>query len=265
MRSPLSQVAKSIAATVVVAIGVTAGSLTSATAQAHTAMAASIAPNPQFKTTAACGTSGVSDTAVCNTAIIAALNNARKILKMASLPSNFSLTAFDKLNNDEQIFTIANIERTARGLAPIAGITVQLNNLALTAANAQKDPSTHLPLSLTGGGSAYDYGSNLAEGTANGMGANYYWMYDDGLNSPNTECTTKNESSCWGHEDNILFRYNAVPGCSKGPVSIVMGAAEVTTGGTWPPVITEIFMSDCGAVPTLYFNWTTAKALVFPA
>jgi hypothetical protein len=36
------------------------------------------------------------------------------------------------------------------------------------------------------------------------MGANYFWMYDDGPGSPNADCTPSNQSGCWGHRDNIL-------------------------------------------------------------
>jgi uncharacterized protein YkwD len=267
MRAPRSKITKSVAAAAVVALGMTAGSLSSASAQTHAVrptMSKSVPPNPRFLETGICGTSGVSDTSTCNAAIFKAINAARTSIGVANVRPSFSLSAFDALNNDEQIFTIANMERAARGLSPISGLTAQLNAVALSAAKAQRDPSTSLPLRLTGGGEAYYYGSNFAEGTANGTGADYFWMYDDGLNSPNADCTTSNESGCWGHRDNILAPYSSASYCAKGSkLNIVMGAAEQTTGVPYDPAVTEIFTNDCGVLPTMDFTWTQAQQLVF--
>jgi hypothetical protein len=212
-----------------------------------------------------CGASGASDTSTCNAAIVKALNDARKTLGLADMRS-FSITAFDKLNNDQQIFTMADIERTSRGLPPLAGLTAQLNGVALIGAKDRRDPSTSLPLRLTGGAKAYYYGSNFAEGTANGMGADYYFMYDDGLGSANADCTPSNESGCWGHRYNILGPYGSADRCPRGAaIHMVMGAAEVISGVRSAPATTEIFTNDCGALPTMDFTWTQAEALVFPA
>jgi hypothetical protein len=260
MRSPFSKVVKSLAAAAVVAVGVTAGGLTSVGAT----MKASVKASPAFLVAGLCGNpgSGANDTSTCTVAIIKAINNARKEMSGGPpLPSNFSVSAYDALNPDQQNFVMANVERTVRGLPPVAGLTAQLNDIALSAAKDQVDPSASLPLRLTGGGEAYQYGSNLAEGTANSMGADYYWMYDDGLNSPNGDCTTKNESSCWGHRDNILGVYTS--GCPKGDaVNIVMGTAETTTSG-YNPAITQIFVQDCGAMPTLDYTWAQGEKAVF--
>jgi hypothetical protein len=266
MRSPLTKVAKSIAAVAAVFLGVTAGTLTSASAQTRVAqvMPKSVPPNPNFKSPGECGTSGVNDTSACNTAIVKAINAARKSLALAALPADFSVSAFDALNDDQQIMTMADIERSERGLPTIAGLTSQLNGVALAAAKAQRDPAVSLPVRLTGGGSATDYGSNFAEGTADGMGADYYWMYDDGLNSPNSGCTPSNETGCWGHRTNILAAYSSAAYCPKGSADyIVMGDAEQTTGVLYDPAITEIFTNDCGALPTMDFTWAQAQKLVF--
>ncbi|MGD0085471.1 MAG: hypothetical protein ABSD78_20150, partial [Acidimicrobiales bacterium] len=156
-----------------------------------------------------------------------------------------------KLTGPEQIFAIANIERTARGLPPILATTVQLDAMAESGATQQGDPSVKLPLRLTHGGLATAYGSNFAEGTANAMGADYYWMYDDGLNSPNTECTTHNTKACWGHRENVLFNYANTAYCPRGSKpTMYMGTAEVTSHVKWSPSITEIFVNDCGAMPS---------------
>jgi hypothetical protein len=261
MRSPFSKVVKSLAAAAVVAVGVTAGGLTSVSAT----MKKSVAANPPFLVANLCGTSGsgANDTQPCNAAIETAINNGRKEMSGGPpLPSNFSLSAYDALNNDQQNFVMANVERTVRGLPPVAGLTAQLNLVALNAANDRADPSVQLPYGLRGGGQAYQYGSNLAQGTANSMGADYYWMYDDGLDSPNAGCTSGTPQPCWGHRNNILGDYSEAI-CPKGDaVNIVMGTAETTTTG-YNPAVTQIFVEDCGPLPELDYTWAAAQKAVF--
>jgi hypothetical protein len=267
--SPLGQVAKAVAAALVVTVGVTAGSLSGAGAAARPhgvkmTLSKSIPPSPVFMKPGACGISGANDTASCNATVLKALNDARRFEPVAALAGRFSLKAFDHLNTTQQIFAIADIERTARHLAPVAGLTAQLNAIARTAAANQADPSTSLPLHLVRGGYATYYGANFAEGTANAMGANYYWMYDDGLNSPNADCTTTHQSGCWGHRKTILHNNAAAAYCPAGShIKMVMGAAEVTSGVVFSPSITEIIVNDCGALPTMDFTWQDVQKLVF--
>jgi len=223
----------------------------------------SIPPNPDFLAANACGTSEANDTYTCNAAIIQAIDNARRTEPVAGIPHRFSLSAFDALNHDEQIFAITDIERTARRLPPIAGLTRQLNLVALSAAEDQRDPSVSLPLPLDGGGDATIYRSNFAEGAANAMGSDYFWMYDDGLDSPNADCTTSHLSGCWAHRENILGPYHSAAYCPHGSkIHMVMGAAEVTTGILYSPAITELFVNDCGAKPTVDFTWSDVETLV---
>jgi hypothetical protein len=266
----LSKIAKSVAVAAVVALGVTAGNLTSASAAARTSpMPASIKPSPVFLKPNVCGLSGPNDTRACNSAILQAIDNARKTLKIPAVLHSFSLVAFDRLGPREQLLAIADIERTARGLAPIAGLTTQLDAVALAGARAQTDPSIpsfpRHALRLSGGGEATYYGSNFAEGTANAMGADYYWMYDDGLGAGNIDCTARVQSGCWGHRDNILAPYSEAKYCPRGSrINIVMGAAEVTSRVKYSPAITEIFTNDCGALPGMDSTWASVKRLIFP-
>jgi hypothetical protein len=252
----------------IVTLGITASSL-SASAAVHPntfkeTLAKSIPPSPAFQVNGACGTSGANDTAACTAMVLKTIDNARKFEPLPNVPGSFSVSGFDALTPGEQLFAIADIERTARGLLPIEGLTLQLHQIALTAARDQNDPSASLPLRLTGGGEAYYYGSNFAEGTAGPIGANYFWMYDDGLNSPNADCTTKHTEGCWGHRKNVLGDYNDANYCPRGSaVNTVMGAAEVTSGVLYTPSITEIFVNDCGALPTMDFTWPDVQKLVF--
>jgi hypothetical protein len=259
----LSKIAKSVAVAAVVVLGVTAGNLTSASA----AVPASIRPSPGFLTAGVCGVARPNDTRACNFTILQAINNARKTLKMAG-PLSFSLAAFDNLGPREQLLAIADIERTSRGLAPVAGLTTQLDAVALAGAKAQTDPRIlpfTRPLHLSGGGYATYYRSNFAEGTANAMGADYYWVYDDGLGSPNEDCTPTSQSGCWGHRESVLAPYNEAKYCPRGArLNIVMGAAELTSGVKASPAITEIFTNDCGALPGMDSTWASIKRLIFP-
>jgi len=262
---PRSAGALALAAAAVMAVF---GNATVASAQiGHVKMTLpkSISPSPVFLVPGICGNDVPNGTATCNATIIKAIDFARKTEPLYAIPPSFSLAAFDKLTGPEQIFAIANIERTARGLPPILATTVQLDAMAESGATQQGDPSVKLPLRLTHGGLATAYGSNFAEGTANAMGADYYWMYDDGLNSPNTECTTHNTKACWGHRENVLFNYANTAYCPRGSKpTMYMGTAEVTSHVKWSPSITEIFVNDCGAMPSdRNFTWPDVQKLVF--
>jgi hypothetical protein len=253
--------AATIVTSVVSAVGLSSGPHVVA---AKMKLPKSISPNPVFLTTNVCGVDVASDSATCNAAILKAIDNARTTEPVAAVPGNFSLSAFDALSDDQQIFAITDIERVDRKLAPIPGLTSQLDVDALNAAENQEDPSVSLPLALAGGGHATLYRSNFAEGTANGMGADYYWMYDDGLDSPNADCTQQNQSGCWAHRDNILWGYRKAEYCAAGSeVNMVMGAAEVTSGTTFAPAVAELFVNDCGALPTMDYTWSDVEHELF--
>jgi hypothetical protein len=156
----------------------------------------------------------------------------------------------------EQLFVIANLERTDRGVAPIAGLTTQLDSVAQTGATNGTDP-TMTSSTLTGGATVAGWGSLWAGGTSNPLGSDYYWMYDDGPNSPNGDCTTPSSSACWGHRDQILRAF-APTGCSSGSEQY-MGAANAP-GGSYGPSFAEIFVGACGPTPTdVVFTWAQAQ------
>lgn len=275
-RHAVVEVRRSLTIAALVALAVTASMLGNSVAAAAPRAAGavgrvklslprSIPPHPAFLTPTVCGDARPNDSAHCNATIIKAIDNARKTEPLAAFPKTFNLAAFDKLSPAEQIFAIADIERTARGLPPMTGLTPQLDAVAASGAVHQTDPSITTPLKLNkGGGTATAWGSNWAGGTANALGADYYWMYDDGLNSPNSACTKSNESACWGHRKNILFNWSNPGFCASGPINLVMGVAEVTAKVSVPPSIAEIFVNDCGPLPkNLLVTWTQVQALIF--
>lgn len=256
----------SAAVTAVVAFGF--GSVSSASAlSAKTVkmtLPHSVAPAPVFQASGVCGPVGANNSTTCSAMVVKAIDAARKVEPINAIGSNFNLAAFNKLSFAEQLFAIADIERTARGLAPIEGLTTQLDTLASQGAAGQRDPAASLPLSLSGGGFATYYGSNWAEGTANALGADYYWMYDDGTNSPNVACRRAGEAGCWGHRENVLGNYTNTNYCPAGmAINTVMGTAEITSKVAVTPSIAEIFVNDCGKAPTMYFTWPDVQKLVF--
>ncbi len=225
----------------------------------------SVPPDPLFLVPGVCGVAVANQGIKCITTIIQAIDAARKTEPLPGLPSSFSITAFQKLTFAEQIFAVADIERTARGLAPIEALTSQLNAIAVTAAVDQTDPELPLPFGLHGGGSATTYGSNWAEGATNALGADYYWMYDDGTDSPNSVCQKSSDPGCWGHRENVLWPWKSRSYCPAGSlVNTVMGAGQVAVNVNRPPSIVEIFVNDCGKMPSdVIFTWQDVRTLVF--
>ncbi|MDA8117771.1 MAG: hypothetical protein M0000_10430 [Actinomycetota bacterium] len=146
----------------------------------------------------ACGSGGYNESGSCVSVILYDINQARaqESLPAMVLPVNFSL-----LTGAEQMFVLMNLERTARGLAPLTGMTPSLNSYAETGAAQGSD-------SVAPG---YSYSSSIWAGNeVNPLAAMYDWMYYDGLNpdgtSINVSCSTSNTSGCWQHRDIILYQ-----------------------------------------------------------
>jgi hypothetical protein len=121
---------------------------------------------------------------------------------------------YDQMPPAEQVLIVSNLERTDRGLAPVAGLSSSLDALAQQGAQHNTDPPFPNPFYGTGGG------SNWAS-TSSVIFANFLFMYDDGPGTGgiNIDCTTSNPSGCWGHRDNILGNFDQ---------PILMGAATVS-------------------------------------
>jgi len=230
----------------------------------------SLPPDPNYQDDGACGSGGPNSSTTCIDRILSAIDGARKTEPVKDM--TFDLSAYRKLTPAEQLFVSADLERTARGLQPIEGLTRQLDTYAEKGAKAGTDPT--LPFgptgfALDGGGTAASYGGNWAGGAFNALGSDYGWMYDDGPNSPNADCPHPGASGCWGHRDNILSNPKAGPwdqpsACSGVPAHLVMGAGSAKSTTGWNPSQTELFVLDCGPAPPEYFTWTQARKLLFP-
>jgi hypothetical protein len=135
------------------------------------------------------------------------------------LPSNFAT-----MSVPVQLLNLANLERVDRGLAPILGLSAALDQDAQNAADRDEDP---MPTHFYGDVAT----SNWAGGDASTLEADYEWMYDDGMGSGNLDCTSSDQSGCWGHRHDILWHFST---------PIAMGAGYGT--GQYGPSMTELFV-----------------------
>jgi hypothetical protein len=115
-----------------------------------------------------------------------------------SLPSGFA-----RLSAARQLLVLTNIERVDRGLKPFHGLSKRLDRLAARGAKRRTDPPFPSPFPGDAGG-----GNWAGVGTSTLL-ADYVWMYDDGVGSPNLDCTSHSHRACWGHRHNIIHAYHA--------------------------------------------------------
>lgn len=215
-------------------------------------LAANVAPDPDFMTT--CATP--SNSYYCLGQEVEAIDNARGLEGLDPLTLN--LAAFGQLNPAEQVFVLANLERTARGLTPAIVLTSQLDSTALRAALATNDP-TLTGWTLAGGKQAVAWNSNWSGGMS-ATESDYYWMYSDG-SGYNVGCTSSVTTGCWEHRANILAApAESCPGATT--PQFVMGAAVADTA-SYSPSEAEILVQVCGGLPSdSVFSWPQAEKLL---
>ena len=165
-----------------------------------------------------CTMSPVDDTSTaCISSVLHNINYARWLegLGPMVLPSTY---AGDPVALQQLILT--DEERGDRGLAQFSGLDATLNSAALLGAQSNADPAvpTGYRVGPGGGGSifALDYTP---------LGADYAWMYDDGLGGTNLDCTPSQLSGCWGHRNNILGNW-----VTTGSQTAQMGDADTAAG-----------------------------------
>jgi hypothetical protein len=217
----------------------------------------SLPPSPDFMAARSCASSG--NGRACNREVLKAIAHARKVLEKIGGMS-FSLAAYLKLTAAEQLFVTADLERTERGLPPATVLSRSLDRIAEVGARHDEDPPLNqVPTRLPGGGQVVGLGGNWAGGWVNALAADYGWMYDDGLNSPNEDCTKQDQSGCWGHRDNILGTFSSKAACGGGASALAMGAGYAARHKS----LTELFAGVCGPAPTdVVLTWARAKSLL---
>ena len=209
-------------------------------ADAPGVLPANIAPQPNFL--ASCSGSQYDDSSACVGATLQAIANGRSHEGLAPmvLPSNWT-----QLTPDQQIFVATNLERTARGLPPLTAMAASLDQAAAQGADRDTDPEP------PGGFPFTQWGSNWAGAVGNPLEALYFWMYDDGTGSANVDCTSSNQSGCWGHRENILLNLS----CAM----CLMGTGWDSVGYGNDPSMTELVVETSGD-PQLDFTWHQESA-----
>jgi hypothetical protein len=204
-----------------------------------------VPPTPDYTRT--CNDTGLDSSPACIASALAAINHARALegVRPMVLPAGFS-----NLNITDQLFVAVNLERVDRGLSPFVGLTAALNKNAQVGADEANDPP--------GLGPAYQLDdAEWAGGASNGLDAVYGWMYDDGFNSGNLDCTRRNGPGCWGHRKGILDDFGSGP-------DLVMGAAYDTSSDVHDGDVGGSSMAVTLAVqsePPTTFTYTWAQAL----
>jgi hypothetical protein len=162
----------------------------------------------------ACAPSGLDTSLPCVQVTLQAIDNARarEGVKAMVLPATFA-----ELTVPQQVLGVVNRERVDRGRPPFAGLSVALNDIARRGADASDlPPDPEGPFS--------DVGTEWIGAVANGLDADYAWMYDDGPGSGVDGCAKKGDSGCWADRHALLA--NMTGG------ALVMGAAVNPTADT---------------------------------
>jgi hypothetical protein len=238
---------------------------------------ANIAPSPNFLAAGACtfvngvwtcanpcvvGTAtalswpGYTNGVACTDYILQAINDARAVegVRPMVLPSNWF-----SLNVPEQLFVIADLERTARGLPPYVGINAALSAEAQHAAATNSDPGVapgfamaNDPQGSPGFGGAWSGGYAV-------LAADYIWMYDDAwggsaAKTSNIACTSPGAAGCWAHRDELLGSdpgYN--PGVGLGCTNCEVGTGFAMVNGKASFV--DVIEIPKGSLPPMTFTW----------
>jgi hypothetical protein len=192
----------------------------------------------------ACAPSGIDNSEICVEVTLQAIDNARAAegVKPMSVPADFT-----RLSVPEQVLIAVNAERVDRGLPGFTGLTSALNTLADQGARAARLPPDP--------GSAYAAADTEWIGAvANGLDADFEWMYDDGPGSGVPDCSSRGGSGCWADRHNVLDAFGAG--------TLVMGAALEPSSDTGkdaggPSLAVELAATRGGAGAVAY-SWSQA-------
>jgi len=177
---------------------------------------ASVNPVPNYLNE--CAPAGLDDTPPCLQMALAAIDAARakEGLGPMVLPSSFV-----RLTVPEQLFVAVDTERLDRGLAPFVGLSVSLDSTAATGARRAEAPPA--PPAEEG---YRTVSTDWIGGIANGLDADFQWLYADGPGSGLPDCSSIGGPGCWYDRHTVLDRF--------GTGSLVMGAGLDPTGDTSP-------------------------------
>jgi hypothetical protein len=232
-------------------VSVVAAAACSGPAKGHTAAPANIpdpartvAASPDFSQ--ACSPSGPDSSLSCIQVTLQALDDARaqEGVKPMLLPADFT-----RMTMGEQLLIAVDSERVDRGLAPFVGLTAGLDALAQQGADAADLPRDP--------GRAYSAADREWIGAvANGLVADYDWMYDDGPGSGVQGCSRTGGDGCWADRHIVLDTLGSAG-------TLVMGAALNPTADTSPgdrggPSLAAVFALTPTAAETMAYTWEQA-------
>lgn len=257
---------------VLVVVGLTAPPISAAGILPPENPAANIAPKPNFDDSGQCTSDGNSvrcpnpcvsttgrfptfdDGHVCALYVLRAINAARRSehLRAMVLPTNWQQLAVT-----EQLFVLADLERTARGLPPYLGLNRLLSSAAQRAAMLTQDPhlAPGFAVGVQSNGVVEANGTFAAAETV--LEADYGWMYEDGWGgsasaTSNFDCTSASAPSCWGHRDALLGSFD------HGGVGLTCRTCEMGTGFSivrGESSFTDLLERPRATPPPMYFTW----------
>ncbi len=253
---------------------VTIAAAAAAKLAAHLNPAANIAPSPNFLQAGQCSQNGstwscsnpcltssmtwpaFANGSACTNFILQAIDNARAIehLGPMTLPSNwYSLTTA------QQLFVVADLERTARGLPPYLGINAALSAAAQRAAATGQDPAVAPGFAIGTDPQGYPAMGGAWSGGFSVLAADYMWMYDDGWGgsaaaTSNVACTSARAAGCWAHRDELIGSdpgYNPGVGLTTSTCEVGVGFAMVNGSGSFVDLIEK----PASTPPAMTFTW----------
>ena len=192
----------------------------------------------------------------CTNYVLTAINNARSVEGVGPmvLPTNwFSLSV------PQQLFVVADLERTARGLPAYVGLNAALTSEAQRAAQAYTDPGIAAGFPIANDAQGSPGMGGAWSGGYSVLAADYVWMYDDGWAgsagaTSNIACTSARAAGCWAHRDELL---GSDPGFNPG-VGLQCTNCEMGTGFAMvngKASYVDLIEIPRGALPPMTFTW----------
>ena len=201
-----------------------------------------------------CPSNGVfpaySNVPACAQYILQSINAARQSenVEPMVLPTDWAA-----LSAPKQIFVLADLERTSRGLSPYLGINAALSRAAQAGSVRDADPKLAAGFAV-----AHVAGGALAMGAVwadefSTLGADFSWMYSDGWGGTkaatfNYDCTSARASACWVHRDTLLGKYTG-SGCKNCEMGVGFSSAKVLSS------FAAIIEKPAHAAPAMTFTW----------
>ncbi len=268
-KTPPAKVAPTPAAVARTAITVAVAKLT-----AHLNPAANIVPSPDFLQSGSCTQNGsawtcanpcltpsmtwptVNSGVACTNYVLQAIDNARATEGYGpmTLPSNWY-----GLSIAQQLFVVADLERTARGLPPYLGINAALSAAAQRAAATNQDPNLAAGFAVGNDPQGYPAMGGAWSGGYSVLAADYIWMYADGwggsvATTSNVACTSAHAAGCWAHRDELLgYDPGFNPGVGLGTTNCEMGVGFAVVGNSGSFV--DLIEMPASTPPAMNFTW----------